>query len=544
MRFHIHNKFLRILINILVTLIIGLAAFYILLPPLNFQAREFYTFFGGLCIVYLLCSLVTSGLQNNGDTKAYLKSAFKQCKITGIILLALVAVFAVGSLLSWPVLRARSYRDLIQVENGDFAQDVDEISFDQIPMLDKDSAERLGDRKLGELSDMVSQFEVSNEYSQINFRGRPVRVTPLEYGDVIKWLNNRKNGLPAYMIIDMANQAVDVVRLEEGIKYSPSEHFGRLLARHIRFKYPTFMFAQPTFEIDDDQNPYWVCPRLEKKIGLFGGTDVHGAVLVNAVTGESQYYEEVPQWIDRVYPADLIVEQYDYHGMYIKGFINSIFGQKDVTRTTSGYNYIAFNDDVYMYTGITSAGNDQSNVGFILSNQRTKETKYYVVPGATEQSAMASAEGVVQHLKYTATFPLLLNVGSEPTYFIPLKDNAQLVKMYAMVNVQQYQIVATGASVAECEQQYLKLLAENDITEEAAVPQTNVAGRIADIRTAVLDANTYYYIKLDSSPAYYMIKAADQNEVVLLNVGDEVVIKAENGQESGSIAKAAGIEKK
>ena len=106
---------------------------------------------------------------------------------------------------------------------------------------------------------------------------------------------------------------------------------------------------------------------------------------------------------------------------------------------------------VYMYTGITSAGGDQSNVGFLLSNQRTKETRYYHAPGAIEESARDSAEGVVQDLRYTTTFPLLLNVAGEPTYFMSLKDASQLVKMYAMVNVEQYQLVATGTTVSECE---------------------------------------------------------------------------------------------
>ena len=327
------------------------------------------------------------------------------------------------------------------------ATEVEEISYDQIPMLDKDSAEKLGNRKLGELSDMVSQFEVAEEYTQINYKGRPVRVTPLRYGDWIKWFNNRSEGLPAYLIIDMVTQNVEVVRLEQGIRYTTAEHFGRNLYRYLQFHYPTYIFDKPAFEIDEDGDPYWVCPRIRKTIGLFGGTDINGAVLVNAVTGEHQYYDakDVPDWVDHVYTADLIVQQYDYHGTYIHGFINSLFGQRDVTVTTDGYNYIAIGDDVYMYTGITSVVSDQSNIGFILSNQRTKETRFYSVAGAEEYSAMDSARGQVQQMNYTATFPLLLNIADQPSYFMALKDAAGLVKMYAMVNVSQYQIVALHA---------------------------------------------------------------------------------------------------
>ena len=326
----------------------------------------------------------------------------------------------------------------------------------------------------------------------------------------------------------MVTQNVDVVRLPEGegIHYSTSEHFGRYLMRHLRFQYPTFMFDTPVFEINEEGEPYWICPKLEKTIGLFGGTDINGAVLVNAITGESQYYEEVPTWVDRLYSAELIMQQYDYHGQYQNGFLNSIFGQKGVTVTTSGYNYIAMNDDVYVYTGITSVGEDQSNVGFILTNQRTKETKYYPCAGATEYSAMHSAEGVVQHLNYKATFPLLLNIHAEPTYFIALKDNAGLVKMYAMVNVQQYQIVATGSSVSECSSNYSKLLTQNHIVEESeSLPDDEITGNISDIRSAVINGNTVFYIQLENSPVYYAVSAEASEIAVILNVGDRVTIR-------------------
>lgn len=527
----IKGKALRILINLLITLVIGVVAFYIILPPLNFSSQDFYSYIIGICVVYIASSLVTSGIKLEEGARGYFKTVFSNFKVAGCVILIMVLIMLVGSLSSWHVIRAGSYRDLITVKSGDFSTDVSEISYNKIPMLDYDSATRLGDRKLGELSDMVSQFEVSDFYTQINFNERPVRVTPLEYGDLIKWFNNRDGGIPAYLMIDMANQNVEVVRLPEGegIKYSPFEHFGRLLYRHIRFNYPTFIFSQPTFEIDENKTPYWVCPRIVKRIGLFGGTDIEGAVLVNAITGESEYYKEVPTWVDRVYPAELIMEQYDYYGQYINGFINSIFGQKGVTQTTSGYNYIALDDDVYVYTGVTSVGSDQSNVGFLLSNQRTKETKYYTASGATEMSAMASAEGVVQHLKYNATFPLLLNVASEPTYFVALKDNASLVKMYAMVNVKQYQVVATGETVAECERKYIKLLQDNDMTEEVPMLYREKTGNVSDIRSAVISGNTYYYLRFDDNK-YYVAGASEFPLAIILNIGDSVSLKYEESE--------------
>lgn len=522
------GKGARTALNVLVTAVIAAIYYYFVLPPINLHSEDFYVFLAFVSIVFVLCAMLLSGKGvAHKDFREYVSFVKSQCAPVGVFLVLIVAVVLVGQLVSAPLFRAAAYRDLLAVETGDFATDVSQISYTEIPMLDEDSAEMLGDRKMGELSDLVSQFEVADAYTQINYGGRPVRVTYLEYGDFFKWLGNRKEGLPAYITVDMVTQEANVVRLERGMRYSPSELFNRKLERHLRFQYPTFMFSPATFEVNEEGYPYWVCPKVERTIGLFGGVDVHGAVLVDAVTGESQYYEEVPNWVDRVYLADIIMGQYNYHGRYVNGFWNSIFGQRNVTVTTEGYNYIALNDDVYMYTGVTSITGDQSNVGFLLSNQRTKETTYYQAPGAVERSAMNSAEGVVQDLRYTATWPLLLNIAGEPTYFISLKDANQLVKLYAMVNVAQYQVVATGPTVAQCEENYLELLASKGITQ-APVPETKplaqASGTIADIRTAVINGNSVYYLKLDGAGVTYTISVADWAEVVTLNVGDRVTV--------------------
>ena len=540
----IGNAFTRTLINLGVTLLFGLGYFYFELPALNFHAEEFYVFLFLLCAVYCVCAVITSGFQGEG-VKGYFGFVKKQCTIPFFVLVALIAAIVIGGLTSWVVLRAGSYSELLSVQTGDFATEVEEISYDQIPMLDEDSAARLGSRTLGELSDMVSQFEILPSYTQINYQGRPVRVTSLAYGDLIKWFTNRSDGLPAYLIIDMVTQEAEVVRLDEGMKYTTAEHFGRYLPRHLRFHYPTFMFADPVFEIDEEGHPYWVCPRMVKTIGLFGGSDIQGAVLVDAVTGESQYYEEVPSWVDHVYDADMIMEQYDYYGMYHNGFINSMFGQRDVTLTTEGYNYIAIGDDVYMYTGVTSVTSDQSNIGFILSNQRTKETHFYSVSGATEASAQASAQSQVQQMNYIATFPLLLNIADQPTYFMALKGNDGLVKMYAMVNVQQYNIVETGGTVAECEANYRRTLADNGLisdSESEAAPsdQEEVSGAVAEIRTAVLDGNSYYFLRLEGQEVFYAVNAAENPLAVILNTGDQVTITYTAG-ESGSILTGTSV---
>ncbi|MCC2259115.1 CvpA family protein [Intestinimonas aquisgranensis] len=541
------GKAARVLISLAVTLVFGLIYFYLSLPALNLQDGNFYTFVFVLCIVFVVASLFTSGFRMapGSGVKEYFRFVKTQCLPVGILMVLLIAVGIIGTLVSMPIFRASAYRDLLTVEDGNFNQDIAQISFDKITTLDRSSAEYLGDRQMGTLSDMVSQFEYSNDSTQINYQGRPVRVAPIDYADLIKWFTNRGEGLPAYVLVDMVTQEASVVRLQEGMKYSFSEPLNRNIVRHLRFRYPTYLFDTPQFEIDEEGTPYWIAPRIVRTIGLFGGTDIQGAVLCNAITGECQYYDidDVPAWVDNVYTPDLIMEQYDYHGTFINGFLNSILGQKGVTMTTEGYNYIALNDDVYVYTGVTSANADQSNLGFLLSNQRTKETRFYEAPGATEYAAMGSAEGEVQDLKYVATFPLLLNIAGEPTYFIPLKDATELVKSYAMVNVAQYQLVAVAGSVSQCEQVYIDLLSQRGIVSEEERPETQISGVVDDIRSAVMDGSTYYFLRLDGGEVYYAVSASENPVAVLLNLGDKVTIghAVQTGEEDASILSAYSL---
>jgi len=525
------SKGAKIAFNLLVTLVVGLLVFYFSLPALNIHSGDLYRFIILLMIVYIVTAILSSGYrpasQGLDGVREYLKFLKAQFLPILAALVAILLVVLIGQLTSLPIFRASSYRELLDVREGNFAEEVTQISFNEIPTLDQQSADYLGDRQMGSLSDMVSQFEYSFDSTQINYQGRPVRVAPISYADLIKWFTNRSEGLPAYVIVDMVTQEATVVRLPEGMKYSNSEPLNRNVLRHLRFTYPTMIFARPEFEIDEEGNPWWIAPHVVKRIGLFGGMDVDGAVLMNAVTGECTYYaaEDVPTWVDNLYPANLFAQQYDYYGTLVHGFINSIFGQRDVKQVTSGNNYIAMNDDVYMYTGVTSANSDRSNLGFLLCNMRTKESTYYTAYGATEAAAMTSAQGQVQDQGYIATFPLLLNISGQPTYFIPLMDNSMLVKMYAMVNVSQSQIVATGTTVTSTEAEYIRKLGETNLQLDEDRPQTSVSGPIAEIRPAVLDGNTIYFIRLEGDPTFYSIKAKDNNLAVILNVGDTVTIE-------------------
>lgn len=534
------------LISLLITVVFGLIYFYIRIPALNIHNIEFYTFVYLLCIVYCGSNIFVTGFSAK-SLKEYLKHLVKKCTIPVAVMVLFFVVNIVGSLAGSVIFRAKSYAGLLEMEQGDFAAEVQEVSWDQIPKLDSDSANTLANKKMGELSDLVSQFEVDSASAQINYNDRPVRATYLNYGGFIKWWNNRKEGIPAYLMIDMVTQEVSVQRLEDGMKYSPSEIFNRNIYRYLRFKYPTKMFYDVNFEVDEEGIPYWCATTIDKTIGLFGGTDVTGAVLVNAVTGDCQYYtiDEVPSWVDRVCSASLIMEQYDYYGLYQGGFWNSVLGQSGCTKSTEGYNYIAMDDDVWVYTGVTSVAGDESNLGFILVNQRTKEARYYVCAGANERAGMNSAQGAVQQYSYMATFPILLNIGGEPTYFMALKDASQLVKMYAMVNVSQYQIVATGTTVEECQENYAAQLKKNSLGEgmgEQSDEKKEISGAIEEIRSSVMEGDTYYFIRLQNEEVYYMINGREYPLAAILNQGERVKISYKVGEDE--ILTGIAIERK
>lgn len=514
-------------------IVIAAAYYYATLPALNIHSSDFWMFLFVLIIAAVLIYVRRKRMSPREMKKS------KGFKVMAGVLILVAAVYLGGTLLSSPIVNANKYQKLLTVKNGEFTKDIEELSFEQIPLLDRDSAAILGNREMGSMVNMVSQFEVDELYSQINYQNQPVRVSPLRYANLIKWLTNQKEGIPAYIKIDMATQDTELVKLEEGMKYTTSDHFNRNIYRHLRFKYPTYIFNELSFEIDDKGVPYWVCPVKKFNIGLFGGTTVGHVVLCNAVTGETIDYKigEVPSWIDRAYSADLLVELYDYYGTLKHGYFNSILGQKDCLKTTSGYNYIVKDDDVWVYTGVTSVSGDQSNVGFVLINQRTMETKFYEVEGATEESAMSSAEGQVQHLKYKATFPLLLNISGEPTYFMALKDDAGLVKKYAMVNVQKYQIVAIGDTVSACKEDYTALMYENGIKEVEKDTREikTMTAKITKIAQGVVEGNSHYYIMLEGSDGIFDVSVVDFIDIIKYETGQEVTIEYKEGEKINTV---------
>ena len=546
------KKGLKIVINIILTAIFGGILYYFMLPVINFKDIKMYLFFGAIAVVYCAINYVTSGALKTPDYAPYAK---KSSLVPKIFIGVLAAIVLVGFLVSSVFFRASSYSKIIDVKTGDFAKEVDEADFSTVPVIDESTTSVMAERALSDLSKLgyVSQFTVQPKYYQINYHDTPVRVSSLQYSNIIKWLTNAKNGLPAYVIVDARTQKSTLVEVKDGMKYSTADHFAHYVTRHVRFKYPTYLLDEPTFEIDESGHPYWIFAKLDKTIGLFGGTDVTGAIIVDSVTGECTEYsiDEIRnnndlEWIDRIYSADLLVQQFDFYGRYQRGFWNSVLGQKDTYSTTEGYSYLAMNDDVYMYTGVTSLTNDESLTGFVLINQRTKEAKYYSTSGAKE----TSAEGLVQQYEYEASFPLLLNIDGEPTYFMSLKDSSKLVKGYAMINVGQYSIGATGNTLTSCIENYVAELAKNNIKVSVDTDNikddTNseqkditVTGKVTDIRTAVIGGESVYYIKLDSSASYYSVKAADFENIVLVNDGDTVTLTV--ATDKGTIIPVSGL---
>ena len=509
------------LLSLAITAAAAVLYFYLALPAINLRSGGFWFMIIAACAVFAYVyayfrnpKFLAEMFERIGGAVSEPKKKrkpgdivvgeFRISRRTKKILIAIAAILIVFMLVcavtSARLFRATDYRELLTVEtDADFASDIAELPLGSIPVVDRDTAARLGSRKLGEVVALVSQFNVSSYYSQINYGDKPVRVSPLEYADILKWFSNKDDGIPYYVYIDMATQETRLVELDEGMRYSPSEYFGRDLTRHIRFAYPTRMIEEISFEIDDSGAPFWVVSYYDYTIGLFGGKDTAGIILVDAVSGEMTDYSiaDVPRWIDRAYSAELLVSQANDWGSLKNGFWNSIFIQKDVVVTTEGYNYIAINDDVWLYTGITSVSADESNIGFILINMRTKEAKTYMINGAEEYSAMESAEGQVQEKGYSATFPILINVADRPSYFISLKDNAGLVKMYAFVSVANYQIVGVADTIDGAKKEYMRMLGETG--DDTSVTTETVSGTVQSVATAVVDGNSVYYIMLNGN---------------------------------------------
>ena len=533
------RKSVRIIVSAILTLIFVALSFYVTLPAINPQSEGFWMFllYG---IAFYIGAYVLFSFLGERKTNKRAKSNFKLKKTAGVIvgvcvLLVPILVLAVGSFVSSTFFNANAYANLIEVPEADFAEDMPEAEIvNNIALMDTDTAIKMGNRTLGALSNVVSQYEISSNYKQINYNKAPQKVSTLEYADFFKWYANKAQGIPGYVMVDPVNVTdAKYIELEKPIKYSDSGYFGDDLMRELRFSYPTKIFGNISFEIDDEGNPYYIVACIKPRIAMFGAYDVNEVVIFDPVSGESTIYalSDVPSWVDNVFTGTLASQKYDWFGTLKNGYWNSIIGNKDCKVTTDDYGYIVIGDDVWFFTGVTSVVSDESNIGFIISNARTGEYKFYPVTGAEEYSAMHSAEGQVQEKGYVASFPSLINVSGEATYIMVLKDSAGLVKLYALVNVENYAIVATGSTQTEAKEEYLKLLKQNGlidkIPEKEEVEDSNSADvtvEIADIKVYTVGGESVFYIT-DADGHIYKQRLCDDESLIILKNGDIVNIK-------------------
>ena len=533
------KKSVRIIVSAILTLIFVALSFYVTLPAINPQSEGFWIFLIEGITFYIGAYVLFSFLgQRKTNKKA--KSNFKLKKTAGVIvgicvLLVPILVLAIGSLVSSTFFNANAYANLIEVPEADFADDMPETKIvNNIALMDTDTAIKMGNRTLGALSNVVSQYEISTNYKQINYNKAPQKVSTLEYADFFKWYANKAQGIPGYVMVDPVNVTdAKYIELENPIKYTESGYFGDDLMRKLRFSYPTKIFGNCSFEIDDNGNPYYVVACMMPRIAIFGAYDVSEVIIFDPVSGSSDIYalSEVPAWVDNVFTGTLASQKYDWYGTLKNGYWNSIIGNKDCKVTTDDYGYIVIEDDVWFFTGVTSVVSDESNIGFIISNARTGEYKFYPVTGAEEYSAMDSAQGQVQEKGYVASFPSLINVSGEATYIMVLKDSAGLVKLYALVNVENYAIVATGSTQTEAKEEYLKLLKQNGlidkIPEKEEVSDTDVVDatiKISDIQVYTVGGESVFYITATDGTIYKQ-RLCDNEGLIILNKDDTLNIK-------------------
>lgn len=528
--------------------LIAFLVYYVTLPPIHLQSGGFWVFLAFLIFLY---TLPLSGLRVNVEVlkqgAVKLHRPQKSAKTKWMLLATLpLAVLLVGNIISSTFFFARSYAAVIDVEEAVFAEDMPETeNVTNIALMDSDTAAIVGNRTLGSLSDVVSQFEIAPSYTQINYQKTPKKVANLEYAGFFKWLGNREAGIPGFVMVDPVENTAEYRALNDSMRYVESGFFGDDLMRCLRFDYPTKIMGTPRFEIDDEGNPVYVVPCLKPRVAMFGAKDVQEVIIFDPTDGSSEIFavEDTPAWIDVVYDGNLATEKYNWKGTLSGGFFNSIIGNKDCKQTTDDFGYIVIGDDVWYFTGVTSVNSDRSNIGFIISNARTGEYKFYPVIGAEEHSAMTAAQGEVQEKNYVASFPALINVRGEATYIMVLKDQGGLVKLYAMVNVEQYNIVATGATQEEAKAAYLdRLVAEGVLSPEnggstpPADDSVTLTVTLDAITPVTAKGETVLYLRgkdADGSTLLFKASVAEQEALLFLSVGDTVTFTAAPTQATG-----------
>lgn len=449
----------------------------------------------------------------------------------GILAIAVV----LPTLASTPIIRAKAYRNLLgTVKESEFTKDVSPVNVNEIRIVDEEMAMKLGDKKLGEVPAIGSVSKLGKFHIQ-KVGEKLYWVAPLVHRDFIKWVTNM-SGTNGYVMVS-ANDPQDVKLVQKAngedvkIVYQPDAYILQDLHRHVYINGGMSKgMADYTLEIDDNGKPYWVVSLYEHKVG-FGGANVNGTAIVDAKTGETKFYsiKDTPEWVDRIQPESFVVDQINSWGVYVNGFINSVISEKGVLKATEGTSLVYGEDNKsYWYTGITSAGGDESTIGFMLVDSRTKEAKLYKQTGATEMAAMKSAEGSVQEKNYEATFPVMYNILGQPTYVSSLKDKAGLVKRVVFVSVEDYNIVGVGRDKAEAMKNYKDALESGGSSleiDESDEFDKELEGTVKRIAADTKNGNTVYYLTLDTDEGnIFYATSKISKELPLTKEGDKIKI--------------------
>jgi len=479
--------------------------------------------------------------QNNG--KNFKK--YRTIGIIGIILLGIgmANLLVLPILTSAPIIYSNSYRSLLgDVKESSFTADVEPINLSQIRIVDEETAQKLADKKIGEVPALGSEVQIGELVLQ-KVQNKLYYVAPLEHRGIFQWLTNHSKGSKGYVMVSATNpQDVRLIQNVNGqevyLKYQMKGFFFDYLPRYIYF-HGLFNIGVSdfSFEVDDDLNPYWVATLYKNKVG-YHGSDAVGAVTVNAQTGELTRYtiDDLPRWVDRVQPGEFVYQQIRDWGEYINGFWNSLFAKTGTLKPTGTELHLIYgnDDNVYWYTGITSSGKDGSSVGFIMVNSRTKEAKWYKVSGADEAGAKKSAEGQVQEKGYRSGYPILYNIAGVPTYISPLKDKEGLLKAVAFVSVENYNLVGVGPDIESGLRTYQQILASkgNQFIPSQELKPIILQGKLSRVSQVVKGGESYFYFMLEGDNRIFIGSSTTSPKVPMARVGDIVVLTANDTKEA------------
>lgn len=521
--------------NIVLVLLAGFVLLYINMPTINFG-------FTGFPIIILVLTGIWTLLNNpfkiiTGKNNAPTLKLDKPGKIP-LIILVVVAVYIiiVPFITSWALLRTNDYRNLIgKVETeSNLSSHMLPISIEKIRVVDQSLAQLLGDKVLGSQPALGSQVTLGTFNIQ-KVNNDLYWVAPLLHSGFFKWQKNTE-GTNGYVMVNACNERdVKLVQEIDGkkvfIKFQSEAYFFDNLERYLYFHgYWNVGLTDYSFEIDDAGTPYWVVTKYKKTIG-FAGEEAQGVVIVNAQTGEIKDYSitNTPKWVDRIQPGEFIETQLNNWGEYVKGYWN--FSNENKLKITEPVSLVYGDDNnAYWYTGLTSVGSDESTVGFVLVNTRTKKAVWYKQSGATEYAAQNSAKGKVQEKGFSASAPIPYNINNIPTYVMTLKDNGGLVKMYAMVAIEDYTIVGVGNSLREALMAYKNAYNQtgNKISPKSRTEKNIVKSVITRINGDVKNGNTYYYFTLKSFPKIFIGSTQISNDFPVSSLGDSVYVTFDN----------------